>query len=91
MTSAKPVAAALGGLDTPVFAGGIGESAPIVRARICAGLGFLGIDLEEKSTAANEEVISVAAGRVAIRVIRTNEALTIARCVCRVLRLGGKV
>ena len=41
-------AAALGGLDTLVFAGGIGENAPPVRARICEGLGFLGIELEEK-------------------------------------------
>src|SRR5665811_2529732 len=55
-------AAALGGLDTLVFAGGIGENAPIVRARICAGLEFLGIELEEKSNAANEGVISAAAG-----------------------------
>jgi acetate kinase len=82
-------AAALGGLDTLVFSGGIGENAPIVRARICAGLGFLGIDLEEKHNAANEDVISAAAGRVAVRVIRTDEELTIARSVCRVLRLGA--
>ena len=39
-------AAALGGLDTLVFAGGIGENAPIVRARICEGLGFLGVELD---------------------------------------------
>ena len=51
-------AAALGGLDTLVFAGGIGENAPTVRARICDGLGFLGIELEEKRNAANEGVIS---------------------------------
>jgi acetate kinase len=38
-------AAALGGVDTFVFAGGIGENAPLVRARICDGLGFLGIEL----------------------------------------------
>ncbi len=44
-------AAALGGLDTLVFAGGIGENAPLVRARICDGLGFLGIELEEKRNA----------------------------------------
>ncbi len=43
-------AAALGGLDTLVFAGGIGENAPTVRARICDGLEFLGIELEEKKT-----------------------------------------
>src|SRR5579872_7505991 len=41
-------AVALGGLDTLVFAGGIGENAPTVRGRICDGLGFLGIQLEEK-------------------------------------------
>ena len=51
-------AAALGGLDTLVFAGGIGENAPIVRARICDGLGFLGIELEEKQNVANADVIS---------------------------------
>ena len=51
-------AAALGGLDTLVFAGGIGENAPVVRARICDGLEFLGIELEEKRNAANAGVIS---------------------------------
>ena len=78
-------AAALGGLDTLVFAGGIGENAPTVRARICEGLGFLGVELEEKRNAANEGVISAAACRVAVRVIRTDEELMIARTVCRVL------
>jgi acetate kinase len=81
-------AAALGGLDTLVFAGGIGENAPVVRARICNGLGFLGIELEEKRNAANEGVISTAAGRVAVRVIRTDEERMIAKTVCRVLGLG---
>jgi acetate kinase len=81
-------AAALGGLDTLVFAGGIGENAPVVRARICDGLGFLGIELEEKRNAANEGVISTAAGRVAVRVIRTDEEQMIAETVCRVLDLG---
>ena len=51
-------AAALGGVDTLVFAGGIGENAPIVRARICDGLGFLGIELEEKQNVANAGMIS---------------------------------
>jgi acetate kinase len=81
-------AAALGGLDTLVFAGGIGERAPTIRARICDGLGFLGIELEEKRNAANEGVISALAGRVAVRVIHTDEELMIARTVCRVLGLG---
>ncbi len=83
-------AAALGGLDTLVFAGGIGENAPPVRARICDGLGFLGIELEEKLNAANEGVISAAASRVAVRVIHTDEELMIAKTVCRVLGLGRK-
>jgi acetate kinase len=74
-------AAALGGLDTLVFAGGIGENAPTVRARICDGLGYLAIELEEKRNAANEGVISVAASLVAVRVIRTNEELMIAKMV----------
>ena len=78
-------AAALGGLDTLVFAGGIGENAPKVRARICDGLGFLGIELEEKRNAVNESVISAADGRVTVRVIHTDEELMIAKTVCRVL------
>ena len=81
-------AAALGGLDTLVFAGGIGENAPTVRARICDGLGFLGIELDEKRNAANDGVISAPASRVALRVIRTDEELMIAKLVCRAVGLG---
>jgi len=81
-------AAALGGLDTVVFAGGIGENAPVVRARTCDGLGFLGIELEEKRNAGNEGVISAATSRVAVRVIHTDEEWMIANTVCRVLGLS---
>jgi acetate kinase len=80
-------AAALGGLDTLVFAGGIGENAPTVRARICDGLGFLGVEIEEKQNAANEGVISTEDGRVAVRVIHTDEEWMIANTVCHVLGL----
>ncbi len=83
-------AAALGGLDTLVFAGGIGENAPAVRARICDGLGFLGIELEEKRNAANEGVISAGASSVAVRVIHTDEEYMIAKTACCVLGLGEK-
>ena len=72
-------AAAMGGIDTLVFAGGIGENAPTVRARICAGLEFLGIELKEKRNAANKGVISTSSGAVTVRVIPTNEELMIAR------------
>jgi acetate kinase len=80
-------AAALGGLDTLVFAGGIGENAPIVRARICDGLGFLGIELEEKRNAASAAIISADAGPVAVHVMHTDEEWMIAKTVCRVLGL----
>jgi acetate kinase len=83
-------AAALGGLDTLVFAGGIGENAPIVRARICDGLSFLGIEVDEKQNAKSAPVISMDAGRVAVRVMHTNEELMIARSAISVLGLGGQ-
>jgi acetate kinase len=81
-------AAALGGLDTLVFAGGIGENAPPVRERICDGLGFLGIELDGESNAKNAPLISSEAARVKVRVIGTDEELVIARSVNRVLDLG---
>lgn len=81
-------AAAIGGLDTLVFAGGIGENAPLVRARICEGLGFLGIELNETRNAETAGVISTDASRARVRVIRTDEELMIARSVCRALGLG---
>ncbi len=81
-------AAALGGLDTLVFSGGIGENCPSIRARVCDGLGFLGIELNEARNGENAALISAGAGRVAVRVIRTDEELMIARSVCRVLGLG---
>jgi acetate kinase len=78
-------AAALGGLDTLVFAGGIGENAPSVRARICEGLGFLGIELSGPRNTETAGVISSDASRVTVRVIRTDEDLMIARSVCSLL------
>jgi acetate kinase len=76
-------AAALGGLDTLVFAGGIGENAPPVRARICEGLSFLGIELDKSRNAKTAAVISKNSSRVTVRVIRTDEELMIARSVLR--------
>jgi acetate kinase len=78
-------AAALGGLDTLVFSGGIGENAPEVRRRICEGLGFLGIELALDRNAANASLISNDENHVAVRVIRTDEESMIAKAVCRFL------
>jgi acetate kinase len=76
-------AAALGGLDTLVFTAGIGENAPLIRKRICDGLGFLGIELDPTRNAKNAPLISRDTGRVTVRVIRTDEELMIARSVLR--------
>ncbi|MEO6689633.1 MAG: acetate/propionate family kinase [Dokdonella sp.] len=81
-------AAALGGVDTLVFAGGIGENSPVVRERVCAGLEFLGIELDQKQNATNEGVISTSARTVAVRVIRTDEELMVAKSVIRILGIA---
>lgn len=84
-------AAALGGLDTLVFAGGIGENSAVVRQRICADLGFLGIQLREERNTKSMPLISADGRGVAVRVIRTDEELMIARSTLRVLGLlSGK-
>jgi acetate kinase len=82
-------AAALGGLDTLVFTGGIGENAALIRTRICEGLGFLGIEINKSRNAENAAVISNDTGRVTVRVLRTDEELMIARSVCRLLGSGA--
>jgi acetate kinase len=71
--------AALDGLDTLVFAGGIGENAAPIRQRICAGLSFLSIRLDAAANARNAELISSPESRVGVRVIRTNEESIVAR------------
>ena len=76
-------AAALGGIDTLVFSGGIGENSPEIRLRICSGLGFLGIVLDEGRNASNSLLISTDHGPVKVRVIRTDEELMIAKAVAR--------
>jgi acetate kinase len=71
-------AAALGGLDTLVFSGGIGEHASLVRSRICGDLAFLGVHVDDELNTANAPLISGSAARVRVRVIPTNEALMMA-------------
>jgi acetate kinase len=72
-------AAALGGIDALVFTGGIGERSPEVRGRICEGLGFLGIEIDDGSNRVNAETISAARSRVRVRTIKANEEAMIAR------------
>ncbi|QPD02339.1 MAG: Acetate kinase [Candidatus Nitrospira kreftii] len=79
------LAAALGGLDTLVFSAGIGEHSPIVRARICEGLEFLGIIIDPMRNEAGEAVISRESGGVIVRVIHTDEESEIARSVVEMI------
>lgn len=80
-------AAALGGLDALVFAGGIGENCPVIRSRICEGLGFLGIGLDEKQNKKNARIISKAKESVTVHVIHTDEEWMIAKTVSQILNI----
>ncbi|NOT62956.1 MAG: acetate/propionate family kinase [Acidobacteria bacterium] len=79
-------AAALGGVEILVFTGGIGERAAAVRARICAGLEFLGIRLDATRNQAHAPVISSDDSRVKVRVIKANEDLMIARHTSAIIK-----
>lgn len=80
------LAAALSGLDTLVFAGGIGENSPAIRSRICSSLQFLGLELDPHRNEKSEPVISSRDSRVAVRVIPTDEETMLARHARRLLR-----
>lgn len=79
------LSAALGGLDTLVFSGGIGENSPIIRSRICRDLGFLGVNLDPKLNAAGAAVITRKSSKVVVHMIRTDEELYMARILCSLL------
>jgi acetate kinase len=72
-------AAVLGGLDTIVFSGGIGENCESIRTRICDGLDFLGVSLNEASNSEHSSLISARGSKVAVYVIKTDEELLMAR------------
>ena len=74
-------AAVLGGVETVVFAGGIGENVPEIRERACRELGFLGIELDPTRNTANAAIISTGTSRATVRIVRIDEELMIARAV----------
>lgn len=78
-------AAALGGVDSLVFSGGIGEHAPVIRARTCEGLEFLGMTIDETRNGAGDAVISTDGSRVTVRIMHTDEEREIAQSVFHVL------
>lgn len=82
-------AAALGGLDSLVFAGGIGENCAQVRGRICHGLAFLGIELDAARNPVHAGVISADGSRVTVHVIHTDEELMLAEGTCEALGIAA--
>ncbi len=78
-------AAALGGIDTLVFVGGIGERSAEIRRRVCEGLGFLGIEIDGKLNEGGAALISTGLRPVKVRVMATDEEQMIARDVMKVL------
>lgn len=84
------LAGALGGLDALVFSGGIGENAPEVRARICAGLEFMGLVLDRAGNEAGAGLISASGSPATVRVIRTDEESVIARMAWQVLGISAE-
>jgi acetate kinase len=80
------LAAALGGLDAVVFTAGIGENQPEVRRRICAGAGWLGLELDEEANGRHGPRISAKGSRVSAWVVPTDEETMIARHVARIAR-----
>ncbi|KWI54017.1 acetate kinase [Burkholderia cepacia] len=83
---AGALTALLGGLDMLVFTAGIGEHSAVLRERICAALGWLGIDLDVCANAGHAQVVSSASSAVTVVVEPTNEAWIAARAAVRVLR-----
>lgn len=79
-------AATLGGLDTLVFSGGIGENSPEIRSRICDGLKFLGIELHINQNKKNAPIISKDNGQVTVRVIHTDEEKMIAKTISQMIK-----
>jgi len=80
-------AAALGGLDTLVFSGGIGENAPVIRERICNGLEYLNIQINEEKNNKNHWQISGDESEVKVYVVPTNEELMIAKMTAQLYEI----
>lgn len=78
--------ATLGGLDRVVFTGGIGVNALEVRARICAGLAYLGIELDHAANASGVAIISAAHAAVTVEALASDEEVMIAGHVLRLIR-----
>ena len=80
------LAAAMGGIDAFVFTAGIGENAPVIRKNVMRRLSWLGLELDSRANAINEQCISCTSSKIVCLVIPTDEELMIANHTLRVLR-----
>lgn len=80
--------AALGGLNSLVFSGGMGEQSAEIRARICEDLSFLGIVLDPELNSHHATLISADASQVGVHVLSTNEAMTMYKHVTSIAKLN---
>lgn len=71
----------IGGLDSLIFSGGMGEQAPEIRRRICDGLAFLGVSIDHNANERHDLLISAPGSQVGVHVIPTDESLSIARSI----------
>lgn len=72
------LATTLGGIDSLIFSGGIGEQSVVIRERICKGLEFIGIRLNDAANAENTFLISSSQSAVGVHVITADESRSIA-------------
>jgi len=73
------LAATLGGVDSLIFSGGIGEQSSILRERICQGLAYMGIEINKEANARHAFLISSEASQAGVHVIHTDEARMVAK------------
>ena len=79
------LATTIGGIDSLIFSGGIGEQAPLIRQQICAGLDYLGITLDESANHANAHLISAPGTQTGVHVMATDEAASLAHDTSAIL------
>jgi acetate kinase len=79
----------IGGLDALIFTAGIGENSPVIRERVCAGLGWAGIQISAELNRAGRGCISPAGVSPSVWVIPTDEERVIATHTCKIIRAAG--
>lgn len=81
--------AVLGGVDSIIFSGGVGERSAEIRARICSELEFLGISISEERNSENARLISSDESRVGVHVIATHEDVSIIKQTNNIVAWGA--